>query len=421
MSAQEAVSRRGLLAAATLTLGAAQPPSDRITLAAIGTGARGRFALSHFLEQKDVRVVAVCDCFAERRQMAKAAVDRHYGNTDCAAYRFHEQVLERKDIDAVLIAGGDRWHAVLSSLAARAGKDVYCEKPFSLTIGEGRALVELTKARKTIWQCGTQRRSNSTWQFVVDLVRSGRIGQLRAITTSFGDGPWRRTGRPEPETPPDPDVFDYDRWLGQAPWAPYSKVRVALWRVNWDTGGGAIADMGAHYFEAAQWARGDQSGGPVEYEGAGVFRRDGGFNNTPYFYNVRARYADGVWLIMDPGPKAVRFDGEEGWIRISDEGAVSAEPKSLLQGVKALESLPAPQGHWNIMAPHIRNFLDSMRSRSLTVSHPEVSHRAHTIIHAANICLRLGRKLRWDPAEEKFDDGEANQMLTRPMRAPWRI
>ena len=407
---------------AVLGLNGTTPPSDRITLAAVGVGPRGSFVLGHFLDQTDVRVVAVCDCFADRRGAAKQAVDSRYGNADCAAYRLHEELLARNDIDAILTAGGDRWHAVMSALASRAGKDVYCEKPITLTIAEGRALVEITKQNKTVWQCGTQRRSNPTWRFVVDAVRGGRIGKLRAITTSMGGGPWRRTGFPKTEPPPDPAVFDYDRWLGQAPWEPYSKIRVDLWRVNWATGAGAIADMGAHYFEAAQWARHDMMGAPVEYEGAGVFREDGGINNTPYFYNVRARYPDGVLLIMDPGPKGIKFDGDEGSLHLSDDGQVTAEPKSILNGLPRMEQLPAPKGHWNILAPHIRDFLDCIRTRKLTVSHPEASHRSHTIVHCANICLRLKRPVRWDPVAERFiGDEEANRMLSRSMRKPWRI
>lgn len=392
-------------------------------MAAVGVGARGRFVLGHFLEQKDVQVVAVCDCFADRRKMAKEIVDGHYGNTGCASYRFHEQVLERKDIDAILTAGGDRWHAVMSALAARAGKDVYCEKPFSLTIGEGRALVELTKRQKTVWQCGTQRRSNPTWQFAVErIVRGGRIGKLVAITTSFGNGPWRRTGVPKPEPAPDPEVFDYDRWLGQAPWAPYSRVRVDLWRLNWATGAGSIADMGAHYFDIAQWAHGDPLDGPIEFQGVGSFRKDSGFNNTPYFYSVWARYRDGLVLTMDTAEKGVRFEGEDGFLQVTDDGALTAWPPSVLKGAEGVQNLPAPRGHWNIMAPHIRNFLDAIRTRAMAVCHPEVAHRAHTIVHCANLCLRLGRPLRWDPRTERFlDDDQANKMLSRPMRSPWRI
>jgi predicted dehydrogenase len=402
--------------AAVLGLNGAVPPSDRITMAAVGMGARGRYVLGHFLVENDVRVVAVSDCFADRRAMGKEIVDRHYGNKDCVTYRFHEEALDRGDVDAVLIATGDRWHGVLSVLAARAGKDIYSEKPFCLTIAEGRALVETTKRYGTIWQCGTQRKSIPGYRIVVDAVHNGRIGKLHTITTSFGDGGWRQDGFPAPEPEPAPEVFDYDRWLGQAPWAPYSPIRVKLWRLNWDTGAGAIADMGAHYFETAQWAHRSQFSGPVEFEGEGMFREQGGFNNTPYFYNVRARYADGVRLVMDPAPKGVRFDGDVGWIELSDFGEVTCFPASIMSGVKI------PRSDWKVMKPHIRNFLDCTKSRKLPVSHPEIAHRAHTIIHCAGICLRLGRKVRWNPEAERFvGDDEANNMLSRTMRTPWRV
>lgn len=391
------------------------PPSNRIAMAAIGAGPRGMYVLGHFLQQPDVRMVAVCDCFAERRAKAKELVDRHYGNSDCASYRLHEAVLERADIDAVLIATGDRWHAVLSTLAARAGKDVYCEKPFSLTIAEGRALVDTMERYGTVWQCGTQRKSIPGYRFVVDVVRGGRIGKLHTITASYGDG-WRGNAVPKPEPPPDPEVFDYERWLGQAPWAPYSKQSVAMWRLNWDTSGGAIVDMGPHYIDFAQWVRGDETGSPVEYEGEGMYREERGINQIPYFFTVRTRYADGVRLLMDIGRKSVRFDGDAGWIQLFDEGGIVAEPKSVLAG------LEAPDSDWKIMAPHIRNFLDSVRTRKPTVSNPEVSQRCHTVAHCANLCLRLGRKLRWDPKAERFlGDEEANRMLSRAMRAPWQV
>jgi len=396
MSEQEnGFTRRGFVRAAApmivpgaaLGLNGATPASDRITMATIGAGPRGQFDLGHFLEQNDVRMVAVCDCFAERRAAAKAIVDKHYQNSDCASYRLHERILERKDIDAVLIAGGDRWGAVMSVLASRAGKDAYCEKPISLTIAEGRSLIENTKKNKTVWQCGTQRRSNPSWRFVVDAVHKGLIGELRAATTSFGDGPWRRTAVLREEPAPDPEVFDYDRWLGQSPWAPYSKERVQLWRVNFATGAGAIADMGAHYFEAVQWARNNMLELPVEYEGAGVFLKKRGFNDIPYFYSVRARYRDGMLLAMDPGPKGVSFHGDEGAIQILDDGAITSSPPSIVKSLPEYQKLPPAARHWNIMAPHIRDFLDAIRSRKATVSNPEVAHATHAIIHCANICL----------------------------------
>jgi len=402
------VVRRSIFGAA-----GAPPPSDRITLGAIGLGGRGRSDLSHFLRQPDVRCVAVCDCSADRRRHAKAMVDGHYGNSGCAAMRFHEELLGRRDIDAVLIATGDRWHAVMSILAARAGKDAYCEKPFSLTVAEGRALVKTTHRYGTVWQCGTQRRSNDSYRFVAHAVRSGMIGKLRTITTLLGS--WGGNGFARPQPAPRPEVFDYDRWLGQAPWAPYSRVRVALWRNHWDTGGGVIPDMGAHYFDFAQWAHDSEMSGPVEYEGTAQWPGDG-FATVPFGVNVTARYADGVALRVIMGAKGVRFDGDEGWIHLTDGGDITAEPRSILK------ARSVPRVNWAYMHGHVRDFLECVKSRKLTASGPELAHRAHTICHCANICLRLGRKVRWDPQAERFvGDDEADNMLQRTLRAPWRV
>jgi predicted dehydrogenase len=301
-------------------------------------------------------------------------------------------------------------------LSARAGKDIYCEKPFCLTIGEGRALVKEMARTGRIWQCGTQRRSNPGYKFVVDLVQSGRIGKLHTITTSNGCEPgWRRNGVPRPEPEPNPDVFDYNRWLGQAPATPYCDLRVRLWRVNWATGAGSVADMGAHYMDFAQWANKTVDSAPVEFEGEGRFLPPGGINETPYFYNVRALYRNGVRLYVDAGPKGVRFDGDNGWIRLSDEGEITVDRPEVLAG------LTPPGSHWKILIPHLRDFLDCVKTRRQPVSNPEVAQRSHTIIHCANLCLRLGRRLQWDPATERFtNDDEANRLLSRPMRKPWQ-
>ena len=386
-------------------------PSDRIGLAAIGQGSRGRTVLGKFILEEDVRCAAVCDCFPERRRDAKAMVDAQAGNRDCLETPRHEDVLARADIDAVLIATGDRWHTPLSILAAEAGKDIDCEKPFCLTIGEGRDLVEAMRRTGAVWQCGTQRRSVENYRLVVELVRAGRIGRLRTITASFGG--WGGNGWARPE--PVPEGFDYDRWLGQAPWAPYSAARVALWRNRWDTSGGPIVDMGPHLFDFAQWAHGSEMTGPVEFEGRAVFPEDG-IAEVPFRVEVEARYADGVLLRMDSGPKRTRFEGDEGWIElIDDTGAVHASPESILAGREV------PPYDWSRLKGHIRDFLSCIRSRRPTASRPELAQRAHTIAHAANLCLRLGRKLRWDPGAERFvDDDEANRMLRRAMRPPWR-
>jgi len=387
--------------------------SQRITLGVIGFGNRNRSNLANFLAQPDVQCVTVCDCFADRRTKGKEMVDAHYGNRDCVATRFHEDLLDRDDLDALLIGTGDRWHGLLSILAAKAGKDAYCEKPFSLTIAEGRTLVDVTRRHGMVWQCGTQRRSNESYRFVVDVVRNGQIGKLHTITAVLGG--WAGNGVPTPEPEPDPNVFDYDRWLGQAPWAPYSPVRVALWRNRWDTGAGVIADMGAHYFDFAQWVHQSELSGPVEFEGTAVWP-EGGLAEVPFSVDVEARYADGVRLLVTNGSKGVRFDGDAGWIHITDAGQITAEPKSILSARRV------PRVSWSFMGGHVRNFLDCIKSRKATASHPELAQRAHTMAHCANLCLRLGRKLRWNPETERFvDDPVANRMLARAMRQPWRI
>jgi len=404
-----------LVSGAVLGKDGAVAPSNRITLAAIGLGDRNTGNLGHFLLQKDVQCVAVCDCFADRRARGKDMVNRFYGHQDCRATRFHEEIMDRQDIDAVVIGTGDRWHTVLSTLAARAGKDVYCEKPFCLTIAEGRALVETTRRFGAIWQCGTQRRSNASYRFVAEGVKGGMVGQLRQITLSLGD--WGGNGLAKPEPPPDPEEFDYDRWLGQAPWTPYSRVRVALWRNHWDTSAGPITDMGPHYIDFAQWAHHSDFSGPVEFEGEATWPKpEDGFANVPFKVNVRARYADGVRVLIDSGPKGVRFDGDEGWVHLSDAGLISAEPASILRAKSP------PRVDWSVMGDHVRNFLDCVKSRRLTASQPEIAHRAHTAAHCANICLRLGRKVQWDPRTERFaGDEEANRFLSRAMRAPWNV
>jgi len=391
-------------------------PSERINVGVIGLGGRAQHDLMPaFLSEKDVQCLAVCDCFADRRNAGKNLVDSRYGNQDCKAYRFHEELLGRDDIDAVIIATGDRWHAVLSVIAAKAGKDIYCEKPFTLTIGEGRSMVNAMKKYKTVWQCGTQRRSNNSYRFVAETVQSGKIGRLHTATVFMGDG-FTSNGKENPIAPPEPEVFDYDRWTGQAALAPYSGIRIAFWRQLWATGGGLICDMGPHYFDTIQWAHQSETSGPRFFEGTAVWPPKDMFAQTPYNFNVVAQYDDGVKVIVKKGEKGIRFEGDEGWIHISDAGVLRAEPQSILMDRKI------DKQSWRFMGGHVRNFLDCMRSRQLTASNPELAQRNHTICHCANICLRLGRKVEWDAKTERFvADDEANAMLNRPMRAPWQI
>jgi predicted dehydrogenase len=403
-----------IIPASVLGKNGAVAPSNRLAIASIGMGDRNKIVTGHFLKQQDVQCVAVCDCFKNRRQLAKIMVDTYYGNQDCLAYRFHEEILQRQDIDAVVIATGDRWHAVLSALAAQAGKDVYCEKPFTLTIAEGRALAGVIKRFGTVWQCGTQRRSNDSYRFVADVVHKGLIGKLHTISAIMGDG-MQTNGFAVPESLPNPELFDYNRWLGQAPWAPFSRIRVGLWRQFWDMSGGLICDMGPHYFDMAQWGHKSETTGPIEYEGTAVWP-DGGLAEVPIAFHVEARYADNIRLLAKNGPKGVLFEGDEGWIHILDDGKITANPESILK------TRTVPKTHWSFMGDHVRNFLDCVRTRKTPASHIEIAQRNHTICHCANLCLRLGRKLQWDPVNERFiNDDDANNMLSRTMRVPWQI
>ena len=395
----------------------AVPPSERVAMGIIGSGGRGTDVMGHFMRQKDVQWLAVCDLRQERQSGGKAVVDRHYGKDICSKYTDFREMIGRPDLDAVLIATGIHWHALASILAAKAGKDVYCEKPSTLTIGEGRAMVETMKRFGAIYQAGHQRRSVDSFRFMAEVVRKGMIGQLKTILCLV----WEM-GAIGPEAPrPVPAGVDYDLWLGWTPWHPYTNARVAGRTEFWDTGAGNMVDMGCHWTDMAQFVHQSDDTVPVEYEGDAVFV-PGAFSETPVRGEYRATYADGVTLIMRQRggfeDRLIRFEGTEGWIQVVDgTNTVTAEPASILKmrGISA-------KG-WGDPGDHVRNFLESVKSRNpMTTCHPESAHRATTIGHAGNLCLRLGRKLRFDPKTERFpDDPEADRMIHRPLRPPWHL
>jgi predicted dehydrogenase len=387
-------------------------------MGAIGLGGQGLHNLKSFLTFEDVQVVAVCDVDANHLRRAKETVDTAYGNKDCATYGDFRDVLARRDIDTVLIATPDHWHAILAIEAARAGKDIYCEKPISLTVAEGRAVVETMDRYSTVYQSGTQRRSIACFRFGVDIARSGMLGELRDLHCYYHNGP---TCPPQPVQPA-PAGFDYDMWLGPAPLEPYTPRRChGNFRWIYDYSGGQLTDLGAHFADLAQWAHGDENLSPTQYEGWAEFPKDGLFN-TPVRFEVTATYPDGVRMIMhdetEPGrgPRGNKFVGTEGWVSVDDTGKVTASSDAIMR------KLNAAQRGYEYMEGHHRDFLDCVRTRARTIASPEVAHRSTTTCHIANICLRLGRKLRWDPQAERFvNDAEADRMLARAMRSPWRL
>ena len=392
-------------------------PNSRIAFAGIGIGNRARAILPNFLGFPELRFVAVSDCRADRLRSAKELIDTHYRNQDCRAYADFQEILARPDVDAVLVATGNRWHGLGSIYAARAGKDVYSEKPITLTIREGRILSDTCRRFGVIYQAGTQRRATESYAFARDMVRQGRIGRLKTVEMQVWTGP---AIQHEPSVPPPPGL-DYDTWLGQVPWRPYVPGRIQSWQYFWDTAEGVMTDMGCHYTDQMQWVLGTDLTGPVEFEARGEFPDPKGYcSDTPLTAEARCRYASGVEgrMYQRAGftDRYLRFIGEEGWIQVDDEtDRVTAEPASIL-------TLQQGGGtSWANASAHIRDFLDGIRTRRPTQCNPEVAHRAMTICQAWSISLRLGQKLGWDPATERFNLETANQMLWREPRAPWRL
>lgn len=406
-----------IVPASVLGRAGAVAPNSRIVFGAMGVGNRARAILPNFLGFPEIQFAAVSDSRAERLRQAKELIDAHYRNQDCRAYGDFRELLAQSDINAVLIATGNRWHGLGSIYAARAGKDVYSEKPVTLYLAEGRALVDTCRRFGAVYQAGTQRRSTESYAFARDMVRQGKIGRLHTVEMQCWTGP----GIPHGKSESIPKGWDYDQWLGQAPWRPFTPARVHNWQYFWDTAEGVLTDMGCHYTDQMQWVLGTDDTGPVEFEAKGEFPDPAKFcSDTPLTAEVRCRYASGVQGVMYQRAgftdRYIRYIGDEGWIQVDDEtDEVKAEPRSIL-------GLQAEGGtSWANASAHIRDFLDSIRSRRPTTCNAEVAHRAIAICQAWTICLRLGTRLEWDPVKERFDREEANRMLFREPRAPWRI
>lgn len=405
-----------LPAVSVMTAQGAFAANDRINLGVIGIGPRCTYDLKAMLQFDDVRCVAIADVQASRRDAGKQLVDGHYGNADCKLYRDFRELLDRKDIDAVLIATGDRWHAAASMLAAKAGKDVYSEKPCGITIEACQQLADTMHREKRVFQAGTQRRSVPNFQTAVELVHSGKLGKIHTLHASVYVPELGNTWLPaEPE--PDPEVCDWNMWLGPAAWRPFNQKYVdGRWRGQWDFDSGArLLDWGAHTVDLCQWANQADDTMPIEYE--------------PQEDNIVCKYANGVKLIIDflaepfgdrsphyitrLGTCPVRFVGDEGWVETGDSGEVVVQPKALQKEIPA----SAKRVRGLDVSAHSRNFFDCIRSRGITNANPDVMRRSHIASHAAAISWILGRKLTMDPVKEEFvNDDAANRLRSRAER-----
>ena len=396
-------------------------PSNRIVMGCIGTGEQGQYVLSSFLQLPDAQVVAVCDCRKSARDDALRLINQHYGNKDCAEYNDFRRLCADKTIDAVLIASTDHWHVLQSLEAARAGKDMYMEKPMAVSVEEGQVLRGAIKRFGRVFQFGTQQRSDRNFRFACELALNGHIGKVHTI--KVGVPPSIKTGH-YPIVPVPPGL-DYEMWLGPAPWVPYMRERIETlgpWHKLWwhisDYALGWISGWGIHHIDIAQWGNGTELTGPIEVEGTAEFPTDG-LCDCATKWNVKIKYDNGVVVDFtdnNQNPQGVLFEGTDGWVFVK-RGAIDAHPKSLLAEKIGLSEIHLPASNH-----HQQNFLDCIKTRSKPVSPIESAVCSDIICHLADIATRLGRKLRWDPEKEKFiNDEQANRMLKRAMRSPWHL
>lgn len=396
-------------------------PSERLTMGLIGCGGMGRANLSEFVRQDDVQVVAVCDPDVVQREAAAQDITKVYQQGTRSGtwrgvdqYVDYREILARDDIDFIVQATPDHWHALIVVHAAKAGKDIYGEKPLSLTIDQGRVMSDTVRQCGRVFQTGSQQRSGGRFRQACELVRNGRLGKVHKVTCGLPSG---STTANNP-TIPVPEGFDYDMWLGPAPWAPYCNQRTH-WNFRWilDYSGGQVTDWGAHHIDIAHWGLGLTRTGPVKVEGAGTFPRDGLFNAATD-YAFTCTYADGMeMLVTNDFENGVKWEGEHGWIFVN-RGRIDAEPKSLLNEVIGTSEIHLPRP-----ATHRRNFLDCVRSRKEPIAPIEEAHRTITVAHLGNIAMQLGRAVHWDPNTERFtnNDTDAERMRDRALRGPWRL
>ena len=401
--------------------------NDRITIGCIGVGRMGSGNLRSFLRQPDVRVAAICDVQQSRREQQKALVDKQYGDSSAKTYNDFRELLDRKDIDAVMIATGERWHPIIAAEAARRGKHIYCEKPLGLTVADAKAVRSAVRQSGVVFQFGTQQRSTAYFRNACELVRNGKIGQLQKIVIGCS-GP---SGRRETEQPaPVPEGFDWNLWLGPSPWAPYSDVRASVtWLAIYDYGLGSIGgSWGVHDIDIAQWVNNSDHTAPVSVEGTGTLYDD--VRDTIATWEMEYVYANGVKIhFLNRAAAIERYAkhwtgngnsvvliGSEGWIWVSREG-IKSHPDAVIG------SVIGPNDERVIFSnDHKRNFLDAIRNGRPTISSIDAAARDEMICQMGDIAVRLERKLNWDPVKEEFiGDAQANRRLSRPMRSPWRI
>ncbi len=390
--------------------------SNRIVMGCIGVGSQGTGNMGGFLGKNEAQVVAVCDVDKNHRERAKKLVDDKYGNSDCKMYVDFRELIERQDIDALSLALPDQWHSIPAIMGARAGKDIYGEKPLARTIREGRAICDAMHRYSRIWQTGSWQRSVGHFRKACELVRNGRIGKVHKVEVGLPTG----GGTDNKPVQPVPEGVDWDFWLGPAPWVPYRGVMHWNWRWIMDYSGGQLTDWAGHHVDIAHWGLGLDRTGPVEIEGKGDYPKEGLYD-APTQYKFTCKYATGLTMIVandrqQPKGMGAMWYGEKGWIHVN-RGGLNAEPKSVLDEVIGPDEIKLYESR-----DHQGNFLDCVKSRKETITPVEIAHRSISVGLLGEIAMLTGEKLKWDPEKEIFlNSDQANRLLSRPMRAPWHL
>ena len=418
--AAAAIGLPSFVPAAALGRADAVAPNNKITLGCIGVGGMGTGNMRVFLGLEDCRVVAVCDAYEDRRQKAKTSVENTYDAKGCAVYADYRELLERKDIDAVMIATQDHWHALIATAAARAGKDMYCEKPMGVSIEEGQKIRAAVRKHQRVFQSGTWQRSQQKFRHACELARNGYVGKVQTVQVSAPGPKYQPSyaGPLEPQAAP--AGFDWEMWRGPAPKQPYNPGRVAWpdWYLIWDYCAGFVCNWGVHHLDIAHWGCPQLGSEAFEVECQAGYRKKGWTDNIED-WNATFTFAGGLKMVFADENRqktGVRFIGEKGWVHV-DRSGIWAEPESLLK-VKLKED----ELHLYASRHHQDDFLSCVRSRKDPVSNVDATHVASYLGLIADIAARLGHKLAWDPKTERFvNDDEANRRLVRPMHNGWQL
>ncbi|MDF7801650.1 Gfo/Idh/MocA family oxidoreductase [Pontiellaceae bacterium B1224] len=387
-------------------------PSNRITFGMIGFGLMMKGHFRTMLNKGDVQILAVCDVDTEKREQARDQVNAKYGTSGCDCYNEYEKIMERSDIDACFVITPDHWHVPISLDAVRSGKDVYVEKPMTLTVKEGRILSDAVRRHGAVLQVGSQQRSENSFGRAVEMVRNGWIGNVHTVYARLGRFPAGKVLQEEDI----PDGFDYDRWLGPTPWYPYNAKRVkgdygGGWRSYWEYGARKNGDWGAHHYDIIQWALGMDARGPdfffprgYDESGCQGFK----YKNGPIVYrDFPKRTFDSM----------IEFYGDKGSIGVGRDGDLKTNPTNLKE-----RPLASSEIYLRATESHHNNFLNAIRTRKRSIADVEIGHRTATICHLSAISERLNRPVKWDPnREEIIGDSEASKWLDRPRRAPYTL